>query len=157
MDTTEGADAKSLETVAHESAATTYAIGVADSSYGWYRSRAILTRRAHRLSELVLLVVSATIPVSAVLSPDNTTVPAILGAIIVVLSGVKSAFHWHENFLRFSGAREAVESERRLYHTRSSPYDDDATRDQILVVMISKIEHDEMAGWTKVASTRPEQ
>lgn len=156
MDAIKGAGEKKLEKSGSDPI-TAYAIGVADSSYNWYRSRAILTRRTHRLSEIILLIISAAIPVSAVLSPNNATTPAILGALIVVLSGVKSAFHWHENFLRFSGAREAVESERRLYHTGSSPYDDPATRDQTLVAMISKIEQDEMTGWTKIASARPQQ
>jgi hypothetical protein len=81
--------------------------------------------------------------------------PAILGAIVVVLSGLRAVFHWHDNYLRFSRAREAVESERRLYHTSAKPYDDPATRDQVLVGAISKIEQAEMGGWQKVAAHKP--
>ena len=35
----------------------------------------------------------------------------------------------HFTNLRFSGAREAVEAEHRLYNTSAKPYDDSATRD----------------------------
>jgi hypothetical protein len=81
----------------------------------------------------------------------------VLGSLIVVITGLRSIFNWQENYLRFSGAREAVEGERRLYHTRAKPYDDPASRDQALAAMVSKIEQEEMTGWIKVASQRPKQ
>lgn len=81
--------------------------------------------------------------------------PAILGGVVVVLTGLRSVFHWQDNYLRFSGAREAVEAERRLYNTGAQPYVDPVTRDQILAAAVSRIEQDEMAGWVKVASARP--
>jgi hypothetical protein len=130
-----------------------YALGVADSSFEWYRSRSILTRRAFRISEVLLLLISAAIPLLAVLLPGNTIVPAVLGASIVVITGMRSAFHWRENYLRYNVAREAVEVERRLYHTRSAPYEKPDTRDQVLVEKISRIERDEMASWLTIAST----
>ncbi|MFB9905636.1 DUF4231 domain-containing protein [Allokutzneria oryzae] len=138
--------------MADSSPETGYAMELANGSYEWYRSRAVLTRRAHRVSEVVLLVVSAAIPISAVLWSTNAVVPAILGAVIVVVSGMRTAFHWHENYIRFSRAREAVEFERRLYRTRAAPYGDAATRDQVLVTAVSRIEHEEMAGWVTIAS-----
>ena len=96
-----------------------------------------------------VLVVSAAIPASAVLVPNDSTVAALLGAVVVILAGLRAVFHWQDNYLRFSGAREAVEAERRLYHTSAVPYEDAATRDQILAAAVSKIEQEEMAGWVK--------
>jgi methylphosphotriester-DNA--protein-cysteine methyltransferase len=72
-----------------------------------------------------------------------------------VLTGLRSIFHWKDNYLRFSGAREAVEAERRLYLTRAKPYDNDATRDQVLAAAVSRVEQEEMQGWIKVAAERP--
>ena len=132
-----------------------YAINLADSSYRWYRTAAIRSRRNHRISSIVVLVFSASIPVTAAISPKNAIVPAFLGAAIVIVSGSRALFHWEENYLRFSGAREAVEAERRLYHTRASPYNHPETKDQVLAAKITGIEQQEMAGWIKVSAERP--
>ena len=60
------------------------------------------------MAEIILLVVAAAVPTSAVVVPHNSPVPAILGAVVVVLSGLRSLFHWQDNYVRFSGAREAI-------------------------------------------------
>jgi hypothetical protein len=132
-----------------------YAMGLANDSYDWYRDHAIRSRGAYKISETLLLIVSAAIPTSAAIAPDDAILPAVLGAVVVVLVGLRAVFHWQDNYLRFSGAREAVEAERRLYNTRARPYDDAATRDQILAAAVSRIEQEEMAGWIKTASPRP--
>jgi hypothetical protein len=132
-----------------------YALNLAKNSYEWYRAAAIRSRRLYRISETVLLLVSAAIPASAAIEPGNSIVPAILGSVVVVLSGLRAVFHWQDNYLRFSGAREALEAERRLYFTGAKPYEDPATRDQVLAAMVSRIEQEEMSGWVKVAAERP--
>jgi len=130
-------------------------MGLAVESHKWYREHAVRSRTAYKVSETVLLILSAAIPTSAALTRDSAAVPAILGALIVVLAGLRSIFHWQENYLRFSQAREAVEAERRLYNTDAKPYDDQATRDQILAAAVSRIEQEEMSGWLKIAVGRP--
>lgn len=132
-----------------------YALSLANESYEWYKTAAIRSRKAYRLSEAALLIISAAVPVSAAISPHSATVPAILGGIVVVLSGLQVVFHWHDNYLRFSTAREAIEFERRLYHTGVKPYENSSTRDQNLVASVSRVEREEMARWTRIASDRP--
>jgi Protein of unknown function (DUF4231) len=127
-------------------------LGLANGSYEWYRTAAIRSRRNHRISAVLIQVIAAAIPVSAVIEPKNAVVPAVLGAFIIIVSGLRTTFNWQENYLRFSGAREAVEAERRLYNTASVPYDDPQTKDGILAKQISAIEQEEMAGWIKVVS-----
>jgi hypothetical protein len=132
-----------------------YALEVADTSFGWYRSAAIRARRLYRVTEIGVLLVSAAIPVVAAIQPDTAVVPAVLGAVVVVLSGLRGLFHWQDNYLRFSTAREAVEAERRAYRTASGPYADPATRDAELTAAVTRIEQSEMANWTKLAAQRP--
>lgn len=132
-----------------------YAEGLADASYEWYRSHAIRSRRLHRVVEIGVLVIGAAIPTAAVIAPDVTKLPAVLGALIIVCSGLRSIFHWQENFVRFSQAREAVEAERRSYRLRSAPYGDEATRDRELAAAITRIEQQEMRGWVDLAIERP--
>jgi hypothetical protein len=134
-----------------------YAIRLATASYEWYKSHAIRSRRLYKVLETALLVLGAAIPTSAVVFDENVVVPALLGAIVVVLTGLRSVFHWQENYLRFSQAREAVEAERRLYKTRTTPYDDDPTRGQLLAAAVSRIEQEEMRGWVRIAAERPTQ
>lgn len=131
-----------------------YACALADNSYDWYSRAAIKARRYHRLSEVIQLIGSAAIPVSAALLTQNTTVPAILGAVVVIVTGLRSAFHWQDDYLRFSHAREAVEAERRLFRTRAAPYDDPVSRSQVLAANITKIEQREMGMWLKIAAPR---
>ena len=132
-----------------------YAMRLANDSYDWYKARAAHSRAAYKVSETALLIVSAAIPTNAAIFPDDVIVPALLGGVVVVLAGLRAVFHWQDNYLRFSAAREAIEAERRSYNTGAKPYDDRATRDQILAAAVSKIEHAEMAGWNKIASPRP--
>lgn len=101
------------------------------------------------------LLISAAIPASAALIPDNAKTPAILGAILVILTGLKSIFHWHDDYLRFSAAREAVEAQRRLYLTGGAPYDNLATKDSLLASTITSIERQEMEVWAKIAAKQP--
>lgn len=131
-----------------------YAMRVANGSYDWYRNAAMKARRYFRLTETLVLLVSASIPVSAVLSSRNAEVPAILGGIVVVITGLRSVFHWQDDYLRFSEAREAVEAERRLYYTRAEPYADPETRDQALAANVTRIEQREMGTWAQLASPR---
>jgi hypothetical protein len=138
-----------------DDAEPSYAMSLADGSHRWYRDHAIWARKAYKLTETLLLVLAAAIPVSAAIWRNNAVAPAILGAVVVVMAGTRTIFHWQENYLRFSWAREAVEAERRLYLTASPPYEDPDTRDAELAARVTAIEHEEMAGWIKVASQRP--
>ena len=133
-----------------------YAMRIADGSHAWYEAHAIRSRHLFKTTETATLVVAAAIPVAAAVNPDNALVPAVLGAVVGILTGCRSIYHWQDNYLRFSRAREAVEAERRLYLTTSGPYAGDVDRDALLVAMITKIEQDEMSGWIKVAASRPE-
>ncbi|WP_280234482.1 DUF4231 domain-containing protein [Nocardia cyriacigeorgica] len=136
----------------YRSADEDYALTLANDSYEWYRQAAIKARKFHRATEVLQLVGSAAIPVSVAVSPENATVPAILGSMVVVITGLRAAFHWHEDYLRFSQAREAVEAERRLYNTGTVPYNDMDTRGQVLAMAITRIEQKEMGSWLKIAA-----
>ncbi|MBV7248749.1 DUF4231 domain-containing protein [Streptomyces sp. MW-W600-10] len=134
---------------------TSYAMTLANESYEWYKSRAIRSRRIFKASETAILLISSSIPLSVVFFSRNTTIPAILGVAVVVLSGLRSIFHWQDNYLRFSAAREAVESERRRYRTEADPYDDPATREKVLAAEVTRIEQGEMTSWIEIAAERP--
>lgn len=132
----------------------TYALGLASSSYEWYRRAAIKARRFYRLSETAQVVAASSIPVCAVLMPESAKVSAILGAFVALITGLRSIFHWHDDYLRFSEAREAIEAERRNYMTQAEPYEDETTRERNLAAAVTRIEQREMDSWKRVASPR---
>jgi hypothetical protein len=136
-------------------AAPPYAIGLADSSHAWYAKHAVRARRAYKAAETALVVIGAAIPTSAVLVPNTNVIPAVLGAVVVTISGLRAVFHWQENYLRFSQAREAIEAERRMYHTSAKPYDDPATKEQLLAAAVTRIESEELHAWIQIAARRP--
>lgn len=129
-----------------------YAMRIADGSFAWYRTAAIRSRRLYRSAEISIIIVSALVPLSAAVLPGNTIIPATLGSAVVVIAGLRSVFHWHENYLRFSHAREAIEAERRRFRTGALPYNDDQTREAVLAEAITRIEQEEMGKWLKVAA-----
>ena len=138
--------------VSGDAAAESYALKVANESYDWYQGRAIRCRRAFRASESLLLLATAFTPITALLI--NSAVPAaLLGVLSVLLAGVRSIFHWQENYVRFSAAREAVEAERRKFYVRLAPYDKPG-RNQKLVEVVTAIEQHEMQVWFSIATRR---
>jgi hypothetical protein len=132
-----------------------YATALADESYDRYTRHASQARHSYRLSEILFLVFSAGIPVAAVLWPDTAQIPALLGGALVLLTGLRNVYHWHDNYVRFSRAREAVNAERRFHAAGLAPYDDPATRDRELVAAVTRIEQEEMGQWVRVITQRP--
>jgi hypothetical protein len=110
----------------------------------------------HRIGEISLIAVSAGVPASTAIFPGMVMLPAILGTAAVLITGIRSVFHWGENYLRFSQAREEVEGERRLYQVKAEPYANDDTRDQVLAAAITRIERDEMGRWVSVSAKAQE-
>lgn len=132
-----------------------YALKIADESYEWYRTHAIRSRKRYKATETLIVLASAVIPVSGLIGIGGAIIPSLIGAIVFVLVGFRSIFHWHENYLRYSQAREAVETERRLFNTSSEPYADISTRAIVLVTTISRIEQEEMGTWLRTSATQP--
>jgi hypothetical protein len=133
---------------------TSLGLRLAAESYEWFRGAAARAWWAHRISDITILGVSALIPITAVLDPDKVVVPAVLGGVIVIASGLRTIFRWQENFVRFATAREAIKQEQRKFLVGAEPYDDAATRDAALVEAVSRVENDEMNAWKKIAGDR---
>ncbi len=141
-----------MSNVDFEQSQDTYAMSVAGESYEWYKSHAIRSRRSSRAAEIAVLIMSGAIPVAVAIRPGTTALTAVLGASVAVISGLDSVFHWRDNYLRFSQAREAVEAERRRYRIADGKYKRPETRDKMLVLGVTKIEQDEMGRWLRLAT-----
>ena len=130
-------------------------LALANASYDWYRTAAIRSRRWYKTTEVAMLALSASIPVIAAIDPGSSVLLAVIGAVLVVGSGLRSVFHWQDNYLRYSTAREAIDAERRLYDIGAEPYADASTREEALVRAVTRIEQGEMNSWAKLAAEKP--
>jgi hypothetical protein len=133
----------------------TYGMPLANERHDWYEEHAKQSRVLYTVHETLLLIVAAAIPASAAIAHNNVIAPAILGAVVVVLTSLRSVFHWQQNYIRFNGARLGIDVECRNYRAGVTPYDDPATRDQLLTEAVSRIELEETTGWARIASERP--
>jgi hypothetical protein len=133
--------------------ATTSALDELDRSYEWYRRHAKQSRIVYQVGELALLTTGALIPVSTTLT-DDQTMPALLGALVVVLTGIRRIFSSHENWQRFIDASLALASERALYVHGFAPYADVGTRDERLLRRVREVETQETAGWRTLRQQR---
>lgn len=124
-----------------------------DRLMGWYATNAVHSRGRHYIVEVALLVVGASVPVAALALPGNGVPAAVLGGIVVVLTGLRQVFHWHDNYVRFTAACQALKHERLKYMVFEPPYDDPATRDRSLVDVMNSIEEQETRGWTRLMDT----
>ena len=120
-------------------------VALVDARYTWYRSHAVSAGQRYKGLEVTLLVFAAMVPVSAVVTEPWVT--ALLGAIVVVLTGLRSIFSWQEDWLRFTEAWQQLQFVRTRYVNRLPPYDDDATRAGRLIARVQEIQSSETRGW----------
>lgn len=130
------------------STAGTGTYAAAEALLNWYVLNALSSRRRYLISEVGLLVASTAVPVVGILSPHDARGPAVIGAIVVMLSGLRSIFHWRDNWIRFTVAGAAIKSELRLYDSEAAPYADASTRLASLVSRLNTIEMNETQAWT---------
>ena len=131
------------------------AVRECDHLIAWYAKYAAQARERHRVLEVALLVVGASISVFALAWPGNGVPAAVLGGVVVVLTGLRQVFHWQENYVRFTSAWQTLKQERRRYEVGEPPYDDSATRDQELMEVVNTIEAKETQGWAELMESRP--
>jgi len=128
-----------------------------DKLTSWYSFQGSRARQGHHLIEVLVILVGASVSVVALALPGNAIPVATLGGVVVVLTGLRQLFHWHENYVRFTAACQALKQERRKYMVGEPPYDDPTMRDRHLIQVMNNIEAKETQGWTQLmASKAPE-
>ncbi|HSR85852.1 MAG TPA: DUF4231 domain-containing protein [Streptosporangiaceae bacterium] len=127
-----------------------YARSEAERVFRWYVKNARASRYRFQISEMILLVASATVPVAGILTPNDARPAAIVGAAVVVLTAFRSVFHFYDNWTRFAGTCAVINAELRLYEARVAPYDVATTRDEVLLRKINSAELTETARWMKL-------
>jgi hypothetical protein len=118
---------------------------ILDQQYAWYRAHAVSAGVRYKVQEITLLVVAALIPVSTVVT--DRWVTALLGAVVVVLTGLRSIFTWQDDWLRCTEAWQQLQFARTRYVHSLPPYDVEDTRDALLVQRVQEVQTAETRGW----------
>lgn len=118
------------------------------SMWFWYASRAIAARRVYVLTEIAAIAVAAAIPAAAALGA-SAAVAAVLGAIVVLLGGLRTAFAWQESWISYTQTRYAIEREVVRWQYNSTPYNDSNDRDGFLANTVQDLAADEGKSWAQ--------
>ena len=99
------------------------------SALDWYDREASGNRHAYQTLRLATIALAAAIPVLTT-SHAPPLATAIVGATIVITEGVQQLFGFHERYVTFRAAWNALDRERRLYDSRAGRYADNAAAQQ---------------------------
>ncbi|MBB4893521.1 hypothetical protein FHS39_002552 [Streptomyces olivoverticillatus] len=89
---------------------------------GFYYCRIELNKYGYYVSEVLVLAVSASIPVASA-AGASSLVSGTLGGTIVLLSGIRLIFRWRENWVRSATTYVAIERELMEWRYKRPPYD----------------------------------
>jgi hypothetical protein len=121
------------------------ALALALEELQWYRRAAGRARTANRVSEVVLLLVTAATTVAAALAV-TAWVTAVLAAGSLVLTGLRKTFDWHENWVSFTTRWSELRSVVHQYRLLPDERRDEEAR-QHLVSSVDVIVSTETGGW----------
>ncbi|MEV0298563.1 DUF4231 domain-containing protein [Nocardia sp. NPDC050710] len=91
------------------------------AKWEWYRKGSKRHRRFYALTELIAIAGAAAIPVVAATELPALVV-ALLGATVLIATGVRTTFGLHENWVQDSQIKYAIERETALYLVKAPPY-----------------------------------
>jgi hypothetical protein len=93
-----------------------------ESQIAWYDARSARNQRAFKRLKYAEIVAAASIPVVAGIDGAPLVIPAVLGALVVVVESILHLNQYHENWLTYRSAAETLRSERVLYLARAGYY-----------------------------------
>jgi Protein of unknown function (DUF4231) len=123
----------------------------------WFHDNAQRARRGYLVTELTAICCAAAVPVAAGLRL-HPVVLALLGAGVIVATGIRTTFGLHENWVEFIRMRYDIERECALYLVGAAPYETEAAK-RHLVVRIETLAATHSTSWadrrTRQASVPP--
>jgi hypothetical protein len=123
-------------------------------TYARYKSYAAQARLSYQISETLLIVCAAAIPASVAFT-DDSRVPAVLGALVVVFGGLRTLFRWHDNWIRYIETVVQLEAEWARFRHRLGDYAR-PDREATFVQAVKQLELAETQGWMSLRRSAEE-
>ncbi|MER5641475.1 DUF4231 domain-containing protein [Kitasatospora sp. NPDC002227] len=117
----------------------------------WYELRLHRHRIGHQVSEVVILLLGAAIP-AAVAAGAPGAVTGVLGALVVVGTGVRQLFRFSDNWIRTGRYLIALQGEVVSWSTGDGPYRDQASAGALLAARVEALVRAENADWVGMLS-----
>ncbi len=100
-----------------------------DDQINWYSKKSSFNKNRYQLIKALVIIISASIPVLAILITFNDEIlkmtVGIAGVLIVVLEGMLSLYKYKDIWLEYRMTSELLNREKLLYLTGAGPYKTD--------------------------------
>jgi hypothetical protein len=127
----------------------------------WYTDNQKRCHQMYGAIKIAQLVIAATIPVLTAIESIRLEQPWIIaafGGAIVVLEGYQQMMRYHDNWLRYSVTREALEREKYLYEVHAGPYAREKTHpERLLEEHVEAILAHEIGSWASEEESQQSQ
>ena len=110
------------------------ALAMALEELQWYRRAAARARNANRISEVLLLVLSAATTVAAALAA-TPWLTATLAALSLIVTGLRKSFDWHDSWVSFTARWSELRPVIHQYRLRSNGQRDEEAQRQLLATV----------------------
>ena len=112
-----------------------------ENQIGWYDRKSLSNKKWFYLFQIIVLVMSAAVPVVSVLSVvfEDTWIRfciAILGAIVTISAGIISLYQFRKNWIEYRSTAEALKHEKFMFKTKTGPY----SKGEAFPVFVERIE-----------------
>ncbi len=125
-----------------------------DDQYGWFEGKSAWNKQRYYTFQIIQIVAGALIPLLTAMSRYSPMIYVVgtLGVVVTVVGGILSLFKFHEQWIEYRTAAEALKQEKFLYETGSGPYAV-SNRLQVLVERVEAILGRQNSLW--VAASQP--
>ena len=106
--------------------------GVVSQQIDWYEKNAPYQRKMYYVAEIAVIMLSAAIPAATALGAGTDTA-AVLGALVVVVGGLRHLCRWGENWIRSSKTLVDLRSEVVKWSQGAAPYESSKGTSELLV------------------------
>jgi len=116
-----------------------------EEQIAWYDGHSAANQQRYKLCKYTEILAAAAIPACAAIGTDSW-VPAVLGALILLLEGIQHLNQYHQNWIAYRSTAEALKHEKYLYLAAAAQYASD-DRMQRLAIRIEGLVSQENAQW----------
>lgn len=98
-----------------------------DGNINWYNKKAMANKQYHIASKMLIMVLSATIPVITLIQFDlkpKDIIIATIGAAIAILTGLSGLMSYQEKWTGYRSAAEELVHLKTIYLTKTGDYKD---------------------------------
>ena len=125
-----------------------------DDQINWYNKRSGQNQKMYKRLRCAELILSGSIPF--IISFANQynyviIIVGLLGVVITAIAGILSLCKFHENWVIYRNTCEALQREKYLYLTRTSPYTNENSF-HLLVERVEALMANENYSWAQIQS-----